>query len=359
MARDLPHVLDALLDGVVVLDEGGRVELVNAEASRLLEVSGEAVVGRTAEAAFGEDHPVARVARACRHGDRPVVEAETALVRRHEPPVVVDVAASLLAHESRASEGLVVVLRDRTLQSSLREVFSERERLEAFGRIAAGIAHEVKNPLGGIRGAAEILAARAADDRSREAAGLIVREADRIAALVDDVMVFTRGERLELAPVNIHRVLDEVLDLLAMDPVAAKATVERIYDPSIPELVADADRLIQVFHNLARNGLEAMGDGGGTLTITTRMPVDHHLASDAGGPVPAVLVEIRDTGGGIPEEHLSRISTPFFTTRASGMGLGLAVSRYWVDRHGGTLRIESRPGEGTCVRVALPLRRPA
>jgi two-component system nitrogen regulation sensor histidine kinase GlnL len=252
---------------------------------------------------------------------------------------------------------VVLVLRDRTIQQSLQEMVTERERLTAFGRIAAGIAHEVKNPLGGIRGAAELLALRAGDAKARETAELIVREVDRISTLVEDLMVFARGEKLELAPVNLHRVLDDVLDLLAHDPLGASAKVERRYDPSLPDVLADGDRLTQVFLNLARNALQALEGRGGTLRITTRLSLDRRLVTDEGKLVPAVVIEFHDDGPGIPEAVLHELATPFFTTRASGHGLGLALSRHWISRHGGTLRITSAPGEGTTVKVSLPLRR--
>jgi two-component system nitrogen regulation sensor histidine kinase GlnL len=221
------------------------------------------------------------------------------------------------------------------------------------------VAHEVKNPLGGIRGAAEILAARAGDAKTLDAAELIVREVDRIATLVDDLMVFARREALQLAPVNIHFVLDSVLDLLAMDPLGAGVRVDRRFDPSLPELLADADRLTQVFLNLARNALQAMEARRGTLTITTRMSLDHRTLAEGGDAVPTLLVEIQDEGAGIAPALLDQVATPFFTTRPGGTGLGLAVARHWIARHGGTLRLESTPGAGTTVRVALPLRRAA
>ena len=229
----------------------------------------------------------------------------------------------------------MLVLRDRTIQQ-----LAPAARLGARGarrlrRIAAGVAHEVRNPLGGIRGAAEILASRASDAKTLDAAELIVREVDRIATLVDDLMVFTRGEDLRLAPVNIHLVLDGVLDLLAMDPLGARVRVERRFDPSIPELLADADRLTQVFLNLARNALQAMEKGGDADDHDAHEPRPSPASPPGAEHAPTLLVEVKDDGTGIPPAQLERLATPFFTTRPGGTGLGLAVSRHWVARHGG------------------------
>ncbi len=357
MLRDPKRILDAVLDGVVVVDPDGCVEFVNAEACRILETSAEASSSAPLDQIVGPDHAVTKVAQTVAASGRSIIETERRVRRRFAPDVVVDVAASPLCDESeRPQGGVVIALRDRTIQQSLQEWVNERERLSAFGQIAAGIAHEVKNPLGGIRGAAEILSRRAADDRSRVAADLIVREVDRIASLVDDLMVFTQGKSVDLALVNIHRVLDDVVELLSMDPLAAGVRLERAFDPSIPDLLADEDRLVQVFLNLARNGLQAL-EGAGVLRFETRMTLDHRLTNDCGESLPTISVTVEDDGPGIPADLLDKVTTPLFTTRSGGTGLGLAVARHWVALHDGVLRIESGDGHGTKVRVSLPIRR--
>jgi two-component system nitrogen regulation sensor histidine kinase GlnL len=355
--RDLTGVLEAVIAGIVVIDVDGRIELVNSAACRILETSSEAIVGNTLESLFRSNDSIPRmVHEVIAHGGS-ASENEVGIERRFDDPLVIDVAASPLFGESGPPNGAVLVLRDRTIQKTLEDLVGDRETISAFGEIAAGIAHEVKNPLGGIRGAAELLAARTEEDRTREIADIIVREVQRIAALVDDLMDFTPGDAVHFAAVNIHRVIDEVLDLVSLDPISSKITIERVYDPSIPEFMADADRLAQVFLNLFRNAMQAMSPDPGTLSVRTRMPLDHRLSGPDGNPIATLTIEVSDTGPGIKTEILNKMSTPFFTTRADGTGLGLAVSRNWVSRHGGALRIDSSPGRGTTVRVALPLRR--
>ena len=354
MARDLSGVLEAVLAGVVVVDALGRVELINTAACRFLETSEEPARGLPVERLQGAGHAVARLARSVLASGGSAVENACRVLRRLEPNLTIDVAASPLFDAAGRVDGVALVLRDSTIRQSLQGLVAEREAQEAFGRIAAGVAHEVKNPLGGIRGAAEILASRASDAKTLDAAELIVREVDRIAALVDDLMVFTHGE-LRLALVNVHRVIDDVLALVAHDPLARSAQIQREFDPSIPEIEADAGRLTQVILNLVRNALQAM-EGGGTLSVATRMTLEHRLRGPAGEQIPTIAVEVRDTGTGMPEDVLAKLATPFFTTRPKGTGLGLAVSKHWVARHGGSLQIESAPGAGTRVRVVLPLR---
>ena len=350
--RDLEDVLEAVLDGVVVVDREGQVEFVNGEACRMLETSAEFAAGqpiaRVADAAFDA------LVRSVLGLGRPAVEDDRVLARRFSPDLIVDVAAAPLWDDQRTPEGVVLALRDRTIHRSLAERAAERDRLSAYGTIASGIAHEVKNPLGGIRGAAEILASRTSDEKSRDAAALIVREVDRIRSLIDDLLVFHQRDALRLASLNIHRVLDDVLQLLSMDPLASGVKLERSFDPSIPELRADPDRLTQVFLNLGRNALQAL-DGEGTLLVETRMALDHRLPSERGVSAPTLAVTVADDGPGIEPEVFEQLSTPFFTTRVGGTGLGLAVSRHWVARHAGALRLESEPGRGTRARVFLPI----
>ena len=354
VTRDLSGLLDAVLAGIVVLDARGRVEFVNAAACRMLELGPEAAQERNVGQLLGPEHSLARLADSVLTSGRSAAENECRVERRGED-LVVDVVASPLLDASGSLNGAVLFLRDGTLQRSLQRMSIQREQLSALGEIAAGVAHEVKNPLGGIRGAAELLAARAADAKTVDAAELIVREVDRIATLVDDLMIFTQGGAVRLAPRNIHRVLDDVLDLLAMDSLGRGIELERLYDPSLPEILLDGDRMTQVFLNLARNALQAM-DGSGTLSIKTRMRLDRRLALPDGSTAPSILIEVSDTGPGIPDDVVRKLGTPFFTTRAGGTGLGIAAARHWVDRHGGTLRIDSPGDRGARARVELPLR---
>jgi two-component system nitrogen regulation sensor histidine kinase GlnL len=351
-------VLEALRAGTVVVDRTGAVEELNSVACRLLEHSREAVLGRPVEALVEPQHALARIARKVLASGVATSELEQQIERRGGERSLVDIAASPLFGASDAAlDGVVIVLRDRSAERRLELLEVERERFEAFGRIAAGLAHEIKNPLGGIRGAGELLAARATDDKTREIAELVVRESARITRLVDELGVFARGDELRLAKLNLHRLLDGVLTLIDHEPLAGACQIVRAYDPSIPELLADGDRLTQVFLNLARNARQALAPAGGTLTVTTRMTLDHRIALGEGRPLPTLAIWFEDSGRGMDPDVLRQATTPFFTTRSGGTGLGLAVTEYWVARHHGSLHLESEKGLGTRVRVTLPLRR--
>jgi two-component system nitrogen regulation sensor histidine kinase GlnL len=355
MKHDLQGIFDALHEGVVLLDADGRIELLNPEAARLFAAPKDLLPGRVFAAAVGPRHPVVSIVERVRVSGRSSIHDEVEFPRRHAAPIPVDVAVSRLGDDPTEATGIAIAIRDRSAARSLREEVSERERQESYGHIAAGIAHEVKNPLGGIRGAAELMVLGAKDARSHKTAQLIVNEVDRISNLVDELMVFARGDQLELQNINIHRPLDSLLDLLELERGYEQIEIKRVYDPSLPEIQADPARLQQAFLNLARNAMQAMEETGGTLTLTTGMTLEHRIVGPDGHPQPTIEIRFEDTGPGIPIELQHRLSTPFFTTKRKGTGLGLSVARHWIARHGGRLRIQSAEGEGTRINVDLPL----
>ena len=352
----LTDVLDAVLDGVIVLSPIGEITWLNEEACQILETSLEAGLGQPLDQLLGPNSPFPSLVAGVQQTGRPIVDDEVPLQRPFGPTRIVAVSVSpLTVGRGAHPAGTVMVLRDRTAFSDLQDEAAQRDRLVSYGQIAAGIAHEVKNPLGGIRGAAELLERKVEDAQSQKAAQLIVREVDRITSLVDELMVFARGEALDRARVNLHRLLDEVVELLEAEPLAQNIQFKRVFDPSIPKILADANRLKQVFLNLAQNAIQAMEENGGALTLTTGMALDNRLMSESGQPQPTVIICFEDEGPGISPAIQHQLSTPFFTTKANGTGLGLAVSRHWISRHGGLLRIDASHESGGRVRVKLPL----
>lgn len=351
----LHEVFDAVLDGMIALCPEGNVVWINEPACQMLDTSRESGLGRSLADLMGKTHPILDLVTAVQLNHRPTVEGEIPLDRPFRTAQVVDVSVSPLLSRPLEARGVVLILRDRTAFADLHDEAAQRERLASYGQIAAGIAHEVKNPLGGIRGAAELLQLRVEDERGRKTAQLIVREVDRISGLVDELMVFARGEVLETRQVNLHQLLDEVIELVQAEPTAQDILFEKVYDPSIPELPADPDRLKQVFLNLAQNGVQAMEGGRGALTISTGMALENRLKGKGGRQQPTVVICFEDEGPGISAAIKDQLSTPFFTTKIGGTGLGLSVARHWVSRHGGRLRIDVSHGTGGRVRVKLPL----
>jgi two-component system nitrogen regulation sensor histidine kinase GlnL len=351
----LAAILDSIQTGILAVDAGGRCEFQNAEASRILGVSGAPLRGRRLDRQLGAEHPAADLLNRALAARRDLTAHACGLrPRLGGSALVVDLAASpILGPEGL--EGAVLTLRDRTIGRELEAYVDERTESEQFARLAAGIAHEIRNPLGGIRGAAQLLLGKIDGPDLARYPQLIESETDRIGRLLDDLSQLFGARDLELRPLNVHRAIDDLIDLQRHAEEWREVEVVREYDPSIPELYADGDRLSQVLLNLIRNAVHAMG-GKGRLTARTRVDTAVQRSSGDARPIPMVRIDVLDTGPGIAPDDLPHVFTPFFTRSASGSGLGLAVARHWTVRHGGHLRALDNPEGGACLRVLLPIR---
>ncbi|HEV3219057.1 MAG TPA: ATP-binding protein [Candidatus Acidoferrales bacterium] len=227
------------------------------------------------------------------------------------------------------------------------------ERLAALGQMSAGLAHEIRNPLGVIRGSAEMLNQKLqlANPLASELAGYILSETNRLSELVARFLDFARPMSLELVPGNLAEVSDRALEAASAQRPDAKIRVERVYAPGLPAVPMDERLCEQVFINLALNAYDAMEAKGGTLRV--------EIARAQRAGIEGAEVTFRDTGPGIPPELSQQIFNPFFTTKKTGVGLGLAIVSKIVDEHHGSLRVESEPGQGASFRVFFPAAVPA
>lgn len=224
------------------------------------------------------------------------------------------------------------------IEENLRRV----DRLSALGELSAGMAHEIRNPLGSIRGTAEILQDGIPEDDPRyEFTRILIKEVDRLNRVVQDFLNFAKPPVVEQESVNLEQCLDEVL-LLVRPQLQNSAVAVEFEHTCLPSIHGRPEQLRQIFLNLILNALQAM-PGGGTLRITTG--VHHGLAR----------VQLSDTGQGIAPEHLGKVFNPFFTTRGEGTGLGLAITHRLMQGHGGRIEVSSRPGAGTTFTLTFPL----
>ncbi|MGH7926182.1 MAG: two-component system sensor histidine kinase NtrB, partial [Candidatus Binatia bacterium] len=235
----------------------------------------------------------------------------------------------------------------------LEQDLKQADRLAIMGTLAAGLAHEIRNPLGGIKGAAQLLRRAVEDDATLRAyTDIMIRESDRVNQLIEQLLDLSRPWQLNFAPVNIHEILEEVL-LLEMHSAPGKSiTVKKRFDPSLPPVKGDRAQLMQVFLNLVKNAYEAM-ERTGILMLTTRLETDFHIRAQGRRRSRLIWVEIADDGAGIDEETLPHVFSPFFTTKNSGTGLGLATCYRIVNEHGGIIRVESAKRKGTTFKVSL------
>src|SRR5579871_883213 len=229
-----------------------------------------------------------------------------------------------------------------------RDEAQRAERLAALGQLSAGLAHEIRNPLGVIKGSAEILTQKLANSEplAQELSGYIYTEVNRLSALVSRFLDFARPSRLELRPEQVGVLLERswksVVDLVK----AAKVEVHRDFGDDLPSVMLDEGLCDQAFTNLLLNGCEAMGDQGGELTIRTR--------SEESDGRHEIVIEIEDTGPGVPPNLREQIFNPFVTTKETGVGLGLAIVSKIIDAHGGTIRVVDGKGRGACFQIRFP-----
>jgi two-component system nitrogen regulation sensor histidine kinase GlnL len=336
---------------VIVLGPAGEVVRWNPAAEELLKVSASNALGRSFDQVLPQAQALAGLVRRALAAGRAHADFEAALLRPDGGRITVSAVASILTGAGGEPRGAVLALRDVSRLRELEEKLQRSDRLAALGQMAAGMAHEVRNPLVGIRAAAQFLEGDSAFSAGlREYTGVIVREVDRLNAIVEDLLAFASPKPVQLAPCNLNQALEEALGLEATRLAAARVSVTRLYDPGLPPVLGDPPRLHQVFLNLLRNAAEAM-PGGGALTVRTRF---ERLSARLGGRSAAVA-EVADTGPGIPPDRQAHLFNPFFTTKPRGTGLGLAISLRIVEDHGGAIEVEAGAGRGATFAVILPL----
>jgi two-component system nitrogen regulation sensor histidine kinase GlnL len=350
---DATQILETLPLAVAVLDGNDVFCAVNYAAEEFFGSSKALLLHANLGEILPVDHPVFLVLERARRGGVTIAEHDMILegprMTRRGCSVQ---AAPMLDHP----DYVVLTLQDESAARALDQQMSARNAARSITGMAAILAHEVKNPLSGIRGAAQLLemSAPAAD---RELAVLIRDEADRIRAMVERMETF--GEKkLERQAVNIHRVLEHVRKL-AGNGFAARIKFIESYDPSLPHVLGNRDQLIQVLLNLVKNAAEAIAGTerqDGEIHLSTGFQHGVRLSAATGrsrANLP-LFVSVRDNGPGIPEDIRRHLFEPFITTKATGSGLGLALVAKIVADHGGLIDVDSRPGR-TEFRINLPV----
>jgi two-component system nitrogen regulation sensor histidine kinase GlnL len=259
----------------------------------------------------------------------------------------------------RAEDGVLLLLQERSIADKMDRQLTHRSAARSVTALGAMLAHEIKNPLSGIRGAAQLLEASASDE-DRALTRLICEETDRIVKLVDRMESFSEERPGGRESLNIHQVLDHV-KRLAQAGFAQHIRFAEVYDPSLPHVLGSRDALIQVFLNLVKNAAEAIGEESidGEITLTTAYRQGVRLKVGAGAEPISLPLEIcvRDNGPGVPADIAASLFEPFVSSKSSGSGLGLALVAKVIGDHGGIIEFESHPRR-TTFRVLLPLASP-
>jgi PAS domain S-box-containing protein len=354
----LESVLDGVHDAVVVFDAGGIVLAVNHGAEVAFGLDADDTVGRAASLLGDEQEALLRRARAGgavsaelplgrRDGGR--FPARVRVVALGDPPKAGGASGSAVAAPPLAYVAVVRDVTEEKLKERLDEQLAQTEKLAAVGRLAAGLAHELNNPLGNVLMYAKLLEERlGADDPGAANARRIVDNILRCRAIVRSLLDYARQSEARIAPTDLNEVVERSMELVAGQLAQRRITCDVTLGPGLPPVECDARQIQQVLVNLLQNGIEAIENGAGRLAVFTR------LSAGGGG----VVVGVSDNGRGIPPDNQPHVFEPFYTTKADGTGLGLAISHGIVERHRGRLWLETLADpvqHGTTFYVELPV----
>lgn len=349
-------VLDNIDRAVIALAADGRVTLFNPAAEAYLGRAARHVLGQHYDELFAGQEAILYLLRAALDECRSITDDESIFLQRPKaPPLPVSVYAAPIFKRGE-QDGAVAIMRDLSRVRELEETLRRADQLAMLATLASGLAHEIKNPLGGIKGAAQLLAMELGEDSPlRDYTRVMIKESERINGIIEELMDLGRPRPAHMGEVNLAKVLGDIV-LLQKEAARGQAIEFSLaLDPSIPPLHGDEHLLTQLFLNLIKNARESMVHGG-RVEIETKVSAEYHMTTPGNRPSPLVLVKVRDTGCGIPAEELERVFTPYYTTKSRGTGLGLAICQKIVEDHRGFLKLSSTPGEGTEITVWLPLR---
>jgi two-component system nitrogen regulation sensor histidine kinase GlnL len=340
------RILDTLNAAILCLDGKRRISYVNAAGEALFESSATSLVGRCFDDLLSRQEPSSILGK---------LELDSIAFTEHEAVITLASGKSFIADYSiypfgNQPQNGETVLEIRQLERQAQFAQDELNQLQqqATQQLARGLAHEINNPLGGIRGAAQLLQREFDHPEWSEYTEIIISEVDRLRLLTSKML--GPASKLQRKPVNILEVLEHIRKIVqAAEPDRIK--IHRDYDPSIPELMADRDLLIQAFLNIARNAVQAI-DGAGEIIFKTRVGRQFTIGQITHPLV--VQIDITDSGRGIPRDLGETIFLPMITSRAEGSGLGLPIAQDIISRHGGTIHLQSSDC-GTTFSTILPM----
>ncbi len=349
------NVIDSVGDGVIVLDGQHRITFLNPAAEEITGISRRHAEGCKFDELFrGEEVLLEMVTKTSESG-MIISDHENVVLKKGSYVTPVNATTSPLMLANGECIGIVLVLRDISNLRELEEAVRRADRLSTLGTLAAGLAHEIKNPLGGIKGAAQLLERELPPGSDlREYTSIMLKEVGRVNRIVEELLSLTSPRKLELTHVDIHQTLGDIITLQKKAGTTKEITFIQDFDLSIPPILADEALITQLFLNLIKNAVEALNDIG-RIRVSTRVLSDYSMTKRGERFSRMVVIDVIDDGSGIPKELLENLFTPFFTTKSKGTGLGLAICHKIVTEHRGMIRVDSEPGTGTTFTVMLPL----
>lgn len=357
------NIVESLGEGVIAVDDSLCIIAFNQSAEVITGFPSSQTINKPFQHVFKENPWFFTIIEKVIRKNLTLFDSERTLTKKNSINIPVGITVSPLISKEGITKGAALIIKDYSGVAPLRDGFLRSDRLALLGTFAAGISHEVKNPLGGIRGAMQMLAKKLDDKNLLEYTDLVIKEVDRINNVLEEILSFSKPRATELKPINLHKAIDHVLFLQKEIAKEMGISFIKVYDPSIPPVMGDEGELIQVFLNLIKNALESMENSRESekvdirnIKVTTKVLPNFYFTKPMDKPEKMIAVDIEDEGIGIPEEELQKIFTPFYTSKGGGSGLGLSLTQRIIKEHHGLIEIKSEQGKGTTVSVLLPLR---
>jgi two-component system sensor histidine kinase HydH len=327
--------------GFIFLGRTDRIVLLNSAAEAISGLSFDAVRGHPFDSVLPKE--LIDVLSSLENNER-ILDREMDCIFSDGLPIPLSVTAARIVNDDREFVGNVLLLIDLKEIKQLREAVKRKEKLAAIGGLAAGVAHEIRNPLSSIKGMASYFRNKFQDDSDdSNAAEIMIKEVDRLNRVISELLEFARPSKVDLKPTDINAVLDHSMRLIGQDADAKNIKIDLETNNNLPDALLDPDRFTQCLLNLYLNSIQSMPSGG-NLTVSSDYDGDK-----------LVKVTVRDTGVGINEEDINHIFDPYFTTKAKGTGLGLAVLHKIVEAHDGKIIVHSALDKGTVFTISLPV----
>ncbi len=346
------HIIESMTGGVITINMKGIIVTFNRSAELILGYDSDEVIGTSVFEFFpehGKNREFRKVIEDTLTRKATSSSQEIYIYSRSGKKVPIGITTSLLRDKKNTFLGVVVTFKDLGQIKNLEDQMRRADRLAAVGSLAAGIAHEIRNPLGSVKGLVQLLQEDLKEDkRKRSYTEVIVKEVDRLNKVVEELLSFAKADDgdsdAEMVPVNVNDVIEATLSLAEHDSKKEGVSIEKDFAEKLPPVSADPKKLQQAFLNIIINAFAAMEQESGTLRIRTE-PADN-----------SVLIRFADTGCGIPQNLLNKIFDPFFTSKQGGTGLGLTITHQIISRHKGKLDVKTAAGEGTEFIISLPVR---
>ena len=352
------NILASLTNGIVTVDLDGRVVTLNPAAELMSGFFAGEVIGRYCTEVFEQTPELGEILMETIASRTATPGVAATLRRRNGRTLPVEISAAPLKGGEGKDLGVIAAIRDLTVVRELENRLRRSDRLAALGSLAAGLAHEIKNPLTSLLTFSRHLPRRFEDEQFRaKFQSVVPRELERINRIVERLLELARPTRLNFAAIRLTALLERTVELYAHEMEQRSVQLTRDYARDLPVVWIDAEALYQALVNLVRNALDAMPSGG-RLSLRAGRSDDEPVVRPGRRPTAGarrVRVEIEDSGVGIPTADADRVFNPFFTTKDGGTGLGLALTHKIVEDHGGSVDFRSAPGGGTIFRIVLPL----